>query len=131
MKLAELAAEERELVRAACDKVKANPVRLLDCMVGSDRVVIVISTGQKYVFPLSELPVVDSLGGVPPVTFEGLLAPRVVVILQEADLLDPEVLQKKTDDELEATPGIGPRTVKLLREALEAYGEQRRQPGLL
>jgi hypothetical protein len=126
-------------VEAACKIEGCSVGDLLRAWVDGGQVVLIIRPGRKrFVDVPAEFlevgePPTDSAarGGPEPVTFEGFLSPRLFDVLEGAGLLDPDRLRGMSDEELRAVPGIGRRTVEVLREVLERYEEKRRQPELL
>lgn len=126
-------------VEAACAIEGCSVGDLLRAWVDGGQVVLIISPGRKRSVdvPAEFLevgePPTDSAarGGPPPVTFEEFLSPRLFDVLEGAGLLDPDRLRGMTDEELRAVPGIGRKTVEVLRELLGRYDEKRRQPKLV
>jgi len=118
------------LIEAACKIEGCEVADLLYSRVREDgRVVLVIGpAGRKRVVDIpsddisEQPPVTTVVEALEPPTFTELLPRRLLVILAEHGLEDPERLQGMSNSELEAVPGIGRAAVKEIREALERLG---------
>lgn len=120
--------EEDRLIKAACKLEGCKKKDLFKSRVTSTHVILIVGpVGFKKVVAIEDLGLAPAVPVVaasePPMTFEGLVGPRVWAILQREKLTDPDKLRTITNTELEDTvEGLGRASVGKLREALDQLG---------
>lgn len=125
--------DDPELVKVAAHLCDCAPAAVLSLRLYPDRLAVVYGYGQKKVFPVADVdwartelvlmqraqmivsPVEDDIAGL-----QTLFPDKLVKVLLRAGYASPGAVQRASDEELRDVGGVGPATLRDIRELLPA-----------